>query len=273
MSVKEVKQAGASTAKLATLVGKAKQFIIDKTTWRPHIMDGSTPGGYSLAFENEVLKLIAQTLTPEQKAQVVKNLEGTFLPLAGGEVNGQIKFPMGAVWSNNLETVKEMLICADKIGDPNGYGAWLALRNNGNSTNPGSFALLIREPNGDIGPCLEGIKDGRLVWNGKEVTSLEQWHTNAGHNFDCRCFRLKSPNVQFVFGSVFIPANQNTTVTFPLPFSGDTYDVVTGVHSGVGDIMVGYFSATTTSCIFHKRNWNNDQGFDCTIKFMAFGGY
>lgn len=50
MSVKEVKQAGASTAKLATLVGKAKQFIIDKTTWRPHIMDGSTPGGYPLAM-------------------------------------------------------------------------------------------------------------------------------------------------------------------------------------------------------------------------------
>lgn len=54
MSVKEVKQAGASTAKLATLVGKAKQFIIDKTTWRPHIMDGSTPGGHPLAFKKEI---------------------------------------------------------------------------------------------------------------------------------------------------------------------------------------------------------------------------
>lgn len=54
MTVKEVQQAGASPAKLATLVGKAKQFIIDKTTWRPHVMDGSTPGGYPLAFKKDI---------------------------------------------------------------------------------------------------------------------------------------------------------------------------------------------------------------------------
>lgn len=271
MTVKEVKQAGASTAKLATLVGKAKQFIVDKTTWRPHIMDGSTPGGYPLAFENEVLKLIAQTLTPEQKAQIVKNLEGTFLPTTGGYFNGGITFPIGSFFYKDSPSNKEFGISGDTKGEEP-RGALLLLRN---ALDPvsGSFLLSTRTASGELPVALLGEPNGRLTWGGKEVTCLERWHTNAGHNFDCRCFRLKSPNVQFVFGSVYIPANQNTTVTFPLPFSGDTYDVVTGVHSGVGDIMVGYFSATTTSCIFHKRNWNNDQGFDCTIKFMAFGGY
>ena len=53
--VREVQQARASTSKLATLVGKAGQWIIEKVTWRPHIMDGSTAGGHPLAFQSELL--------------------------------------------------------------------------------------------------------------------------------------------------------------------------------------------------------------------------
>ena len=53
--VREVQQARASTSKIATLVGKAGQWIIEKTTWRPHIMDGVTAGGKALAFESELL--------------------------------------------------------------------------------------------------------------------------------------------------------------------------------------------------------------------------
>lgn len=53
--VREVQQARASTSKLATLVGKAGQWIIEKVTWRPHIMDGTTAGGHPLAFQSELL--------------------------------------------------------------------------------------------------------------------------------------------------------------------------------------------------------------------------
>ena len=54
-NVREVQQARASSTKLATLVGKAGQWIIEKTIWRPHIMDGATAGGKALAFESELL--------------------------------------------------------------------------------------------------------------------------------------------------------------------------------------------------------------------------
>ena len=53
--VREVQQARASSTKLATLVGKAGQWIIEKVTFRPHIMDGVTAGGKALAFESELL--------------------------------------------------------------------------------------------------------------------------------------------------------------------------------------------------------------------------
>ena len=54
-NVREVQQARASATKLATLAGKAGQWIIEKVTWRPHIMDGTTLGGHTLAFESELL--------------------------------------------------------------------------------------------------------------------------------------------------------------------------------------------------------------------------
>ena len=53
--VREVQQARASATKLATLVGKAGQWIIEKVTWRPYVMDGTTAGGHPLAFQSELL--------------------------------------------------------------------------------------------------------------------------------------------------------------------------------------------------------------------------
>lgn len=81
--VREVQQARASTSKLATLVGKAGQWIIEKVTWRPHIMDGTTAGGHPLAFKSEVdlkaddsvvVKQTAQTLGESVQTQVLTNL-------------------------------------------------------------------------------------------------------------------------------------------------------------------------------------------------------
>ena len=50
----ERSQAGAPTSWFSTGVGKVRQIIVDTTTFRVHIMDGATPGGYELAFKSEV---------------------------------------------------------------------------------------------------------------------------------------------------------------------------------------------------------------------------
>ena len=79
--VREVQQARASASKLATLVGKAGQWIIEKVTFRPHIMDGVTAGGKALAFKSEVdtldanaVKTTEQDLTEDQETQALTNL-------------------------------------------------------------------------------------------------------------------------------------------------------------------------------------------------------
>ena len=79
--VREVQQARASATKLATLVGKAGQWIIEKTTWRPHIMDGVTTGGHPVAMKSDVdtldgqvVKTAAQTLDEPKQTQALTNL-------------------------------------------------------------------------------------------------------------------------------------------------------------------------------------------------------
>lgn len=80
-NVRKVGQARASTTTLSTLLGKAGQWIIDKTTWRPHLMDGSTPGGHPVAMKSDVdtldanvVKTTAQTLDEPKQTQVLDNL-------------------------------------------------------------------------------------------------------------------------------------------------------------------------------------------------------
>ena len=81
--VRKVQQAGADSSWFATGVGRARQLIIDITSYRPHVMDGTTAGGHPLAFKSEVdlkaddsvvVKQTAQTLGESVQTQVLTNL-------------------------------------------------------------------------------------------------------------------------------------------------------------------------------------------------------
>ena len=69
-----------SAEKLATYVGFAGEIIIEKGTYRPHVMDGTNAGGVPLALKSDVdtlesnsVKTTAQTLTEDQQTQSLKN--------------------------------------------------------------------------------------------------------------------------------------------------------------------------------------------------------
>ena len=55
MVAKHLKFLRASATKLASYIGYACEIIIEKGTFRPHIMDGVNAGGKTLAFESELL--------------------------------------------------------------------------------------------------------------------------------------------------------------------------------------------------------------------------
>ena len=70
-----------SAEKLATYVGFAGEIIIEKVTFRPHIMDGTNAGGVPLALKSDVdtlesnaVKTTSQTLTETQQTQALENL-------------------------------------------------------------------------------------------------------------------------------------------------------------------------------------------------------
>ena len=249
MSVKEVKQAGASTAKLATLVGKEKQFIIDKTTWRPHIMDGSTPGGYSLAFENEVLKLIAQTLTLEQKAQVVKNLEGTFLPLEGGILKGNLHF------TPTEQTYADIGYSFEDAG-----GSLLALRSKDYSATPGAFELVARTDSVNSRVFM-GKPTGELVWGNKPVEIVNDYRTEVtmpnGHNQNYIRF---NSGLQIVWGSAQVNGiiSSSKTVTYTVPFSQQAVVVISNDANVnlANSVGVGWQSSTGFAVGSNSSNAN-----------------
>ena len=70
-----------SAEKLATYVGFAGEIIIEKGTYRPHVMDGTNAGGVPLALKSDVdtlesnaVKTTSQTLTETQQTQALENL-------------------------------------------------------------------------------------------------------------------------------------------------------------------------------------------------------
>ena len=72
-----------SAIKITEYVGYAYELVVEKTTKRPHVMDGTTAGGHPLAFKSEVdlkaddsvvVKQTAQTLGESVQTQVLTNL-------------------------------------------------------------------------------------------------------------------------------------------------------------------------------------------------------
>ena len=51
---KRVAQMGGTASQVAAYTGIAKQFVVDTTNWRVHLMDGATRGGIRLARYDEI---------------------------------------------------------------------------------------------------------------------------------------------------------------------------------------------------------------------------
>ena len=165
------------------------------------------------AFDSK-LSLIAQTLTPEQKAQVVKNLDGTFLPLTGGDVSGRIQFSQGSYISPNSSKWGGLDIGAN--GDPSSgdKGASITLRNETAEGVEGFFQLFARNSSNTC--AFEGTPSGTLTWNTHKV--ITDVFNNSANNNDNAVFRL-SNGLQIILGAKEVsPTSDRTAVTFPMPF-------------------------------------------------------
>lgn len=154
----------------------------------------------AIELDNYKVDTREQTLTTEQKEQVVKNLDGTFLPLSGGTLTGSIKDTSGKP-IQSASSDSQVTICG---GTKNEDGAWIELFGNTiDDPRKGTFTLS----SGDSSKSLYGYPDGRLQWEAKEVERV----TAKGSNY----IRYDS-GLQICWGST--TSVKNSTHVFPVPF-------------------------------------------------------
>lgn len=184
---------------------------------------------------SDVLRTIEQALTEEQKTQIVQNLAGTFLPLSGDLMSGKISFLFGNIMSSETEDLKELLIGCDSngIGED---GAFISLRNNASTTNPGGIALYTRLDGGGTGPGLLLTREGNITFNLKTIDLIESIGTNW--------IRFVS-GVQIVWGAAGSPSAGQMPYTFPVPFYGwdgddpynATYSITVTPYANAGAVF------------------------------------
>ena len=165
------------------------------------------------------LDIRQQTLTEEQKAQVVQNLEGTFIPIGSAMENESKISP----YSDFLNVGFDYDLLK---------GAVLTLRRYDYSSNPGGFQLLAR--NSTNTSELTGYANGVLTWNNFTVENV----STVQHN----CIRYNS-GLQICWGVGLSDRN----ITFSAPFRDTAYSVVCMVKAIQGSNTAGYTQGTVVS--------------------------
>ena len=172
---------------------------------------------------DDVVSTSTQTLTPEQKAQIVKNLEGTFLPLSGGEISGSV-------------TLSSKMVGIDFENSGNYQGAYFGTNLQGKTSYDGAYAVFrpSNSPRGagefeikagtkvDGHKILSGNVNGSLLWGNREVEVVNDFRTEIamsdGHHQNY--IRFKS-GLQIVWGTAQVNGviSSSKWVTYIVPFS------------------------------------------------------
>ena len=211
---------------------------------------------------SDVLKTTVQSLSVDEKAQIVQNLAGTFLPLYGGTLTGGLN-AWGGIYAKNNGTGGQSLISggnSDVVIDRAGaqlflYGATTKLNK------PGSFLLSANGADGIA--SLAGFPSGALTWNGKAVMvasatggsgGSSSWYKKYEDGFIMQGGRVSiSQNVSGHYGT-------EVAITFPIPFAA-TPPVT--IHSGGGYVSAsGPVSVSSTG---YKARFLNGSGSTQTL--------
>ena len=266
-----------STANLEQFAGVDCQLLVEKETHRPIIMDGATVGGkFKCASTDELeavkakadsatsadsvqwegvegvpdnvknaLSFIEQSLTPEQKAQVVQNLEGTFLPLAGGTMGGDIVLSGSSSIKHDNSNSNTTILGANRFEN----GASISLYGKDDSSLPGVFVLSAKD--GTTGKAFVGKADGSLTWNTLNVDVVNA----IGGNY----IRYEN-GLQICWGTV-IADTAGKDWAFPVPYKDTNYVAfITPRGTSTNVISVCDPTSTTKITVYNSVNYGVSVG-------------
>ena len=211
---------------------------------------------------SNVLKTTVQSLSDAEKAQIVTNLAGTFLPLTGGKLTGHLR-AFGGLDARDSGTGSQVLISAnpaDTISARGGaqlflYGATTKINK------PGSFLLSANGADGDA--SLVGLPSGVLTWNGKAVMLAA---ATAGESGSATWYKKFEDGFIMQGGYVRVNAGvgshygDTVSITFPIPFTS-TPPVT--IHSGGGYVAAAGFESRSSTG--YKAKFLNGSGSTQTL--------
>nr|DAQ83311.1 MAG TPA: major tropism determinant [Caudoviricetes sp.] len=87
---KRVAQMGNTAEKVAAYTGIPKQIVVDTTTWRPHIMDGSTAGGHPVAMQSDLSAYLKTTAKAASAAKADTATSATSATKATQDASGNV---------------------------------------------------------------------------------------------------------------------------------------------------------------------------------------
>lgn len=193
----------------------------------------------SKAVETDLYKVDVreQTLTDEQKEQLVKNLDGTFLSLKGGNMTGGIVSTVSGVIRQATTSNHSLFMGGTNLSS----GAYLAVFGK-DWTDSRKGAFQLSSTDGNVTYSLLGELDGTLTWGGKSVERVEA----SGSNY----IRFASGLQLCWSNSTALDSSKQNTITFPVPFSSNPAMVASlgGDINAYSDITV--VASTTTGTVF-----------------------
>lgn len=278
-----------STANLEQFAGVDCQLLVEKETHRPIIMDGETIGGaFKCVSKDELdenylgindeaqsaksvewtgvknvpeavanaLTYLTQSLTPEQKQQVMTNLSDTWLSLLGGVLLGGLGVKEktdneASIYCVNEDGELQISMGGKSYETITKAGSTLTLRSKTpNELEEGDtcFGLNVVGKSGSL--TFTGDSTGHLLWGGKE---LERVHS-SGDNY----IRYNS-GILICWGRVSTDAN-GAEWTFPVPFKDTGYAVSVLARGGSASVNSTYEPLSNT-----KMKVRNSEYYGSTV--------
>lgn len=159
------------TVRAETLTPGSQATVTQVATDTGYVVAFGIPQGEKGEIEKAVLYGQAQTLSPSEKQQVINNLSGTFLPIAGGTVTGETKFQAKVVLTENTEADPDTQ--AYSIGYANGASLSFVSNSNDEVNSRGDFTLTAKIDETSYSQ-LHGTANGDLQQNGEDLDIVKE---------------------------------------------------------------------------------------------------
>lgn len=238
------------TVQATTLAPGSQATVTQEATDTGYIVTFGIPQGEKGEIEKAVLYGKAQTLSTSEKQQVINNLSGTFLPIAGGTVTGETKFQAKVVLTENTEADPDTQ--SYSIGYAGGASLSFVSNTNDEISSRGNFTLTAKI-DGSSYSQLQGTASGDLKQNGESLDIVKEV---SRPTVSSNTWKKYSKDGLLMQGGYISAEDLTENIEFPTPYSMvpmvsiQYVDDTNPASSWLKAVSISGFSPSTESTTF-----------------------